>query len=58
MTDKFADIIIPVAVPGLFTYGIPGEIRGSVHRGSLVTVTFGQTRDATGLVTRIHDTRS
>ena len=56
MTDQFADIIIPVAVPGTFTYGIPGEIRGSVHRGSLVTVTFGQSRDTTGLVTGIHNT--
>ena len=56
MTDQFADIIIPVAVPGIFTYGIPGEIRGSVHRGSLVTVTFGQSRDTTGLVTGIHNT--
>jgi len=56
MTDQFADIIIPVAVPGTFTYGIPGEIHGSVHRGSLVTVTFGQSRDTTGLVTGIHNT--
>jgi primosomal protein N' (replication factor Y) len=55
MNDQFADIIIPVAVSGFFTYGIPGEISASVHRGSLVTVPFGQSREATGLVVRVHD---
>lgn len=55
MNYKFADIIIPVAVNGFFTYGLPEEIRPSVHRGSLVTLPFGKSSVATGLVVRVHD---
>jgi primosomal protein N' (replication factor Y) len=56
MSDQFADIIIPVALPGFFTYSIPVAMQPVLHRGSLVTVPFGGSREATGLVVRIHDT--
>jgi primosomal protein N' (replication factor Y) len=56
MNRQFADIVIPVAVSGSFTYAIPGEMRGAVRRGSLVTVPFGQSRSAAGMVVRVHDT--
>ena len=56
LKHAFADIIIPVAVTGSYTYGIPEEMRGVLRRGSIVTVPFGQTRNATGLVINIHDT--
>ena len=56
MSDQFADIIIPVALPGFFTYSIPEAIRPSLCRGSLVNVPFGQSREATGLVVKIHTT--
>jgi len=55
MNNLFADIIIPVAVNGTFTYRIPSELRGELHRGSLVTVPFGQSRSAYGLVIAIHN---
>lgn len=54
MGNEFADIVIPVAVGGSFTYGIPQELRGTLHRGSLVTVPFGKTGKTTGMVVSIH----
>ena len=44
MSRQFADIIVPVAVPGSFTYEIPEQLQGTVRRGSLVNVPFGQSR--------------
>ena len=56
MSSRFAEIILPVAVTGSYTYGIPPGIHDEIHRGSLVTVPFGQSKSSTGLVIRIHDT--
>ena len=56
MQKEFADIVIPVAVSGSYTYGIPQELRGALRRGSIVTVPFGQSSNATGLVISIHST--
>jgi len=56
MKNKFADIIIPVAVSGSFTYCIPDELQEAVKRGRLVEVPFGQSRNTLGLVINIHDT--
>lgn len=55
MKCLYADIIIPVALEGLFTYSIPESMSKSLQRGSLVTVPFGKGSDSTGLVVRIHD---
>lgn len=54
MQNEFADIIIPVAVGSSYTYGIPQGLRADLHRGSLVTVPFGRSSSATGLVISIH----
>mgnify|MGYP001331386967 CR=1 FL=1 len=56
MSRQFADIIIPVAVFGSFTYEIPEGLCGEVRRGSLVNVPFGQSRNTSGLVINVHDT--
>jgi primosomal protein N' (replication factor Y) len=55
MQNEFADIIIPVAVGNNFTYGIPAELRAALRRGSLVTVPFGRSSNATGLVISVHN---
>ncbi|MCI0522652.1 MAG: primosomal protein N' [Bacteroidales bacterium] len=55
MISLYADIIIPVAVAGSYTYAIPPGLREEVRRGSLVTVSFGQRKSHTGLVIRLHD---
>ncbi len=55
MISLYADIIIPVAVTGSYTYAIPPHLREEVSRGSLVTVPFGQRKSHTGLVIKLHD---
>lgn len=54
MNNQYADLIIPVALPGTFTYAIPTALVSVVHRGSLVSVGFGQSDDVTALVVKIH----
>lgn len=55
MRSEFADIIIPVAVAGSYTYVIPMHLQDEVRRGSLVTVPFGRQKSYTGLVVRTHN---
>ncbi|MGB8358482.1 MAG: primosomal protein N' [Bacteroidales bacterium] len=56
MSSEFAEIILPVAVAGSYTYGIPPELHDKLQRGSLVTVPFGQSKSCAGLVIQIHST--
>jgi primosomal protein N' (replication factor Y) len=56
MTKKcFADIILPLAVRGRFTYMIPENILGSVKPGVRVTVQFGGNKLYSGIICNIHD---
>ncbi|MEI6047802.1 MAG: primosomal protein N' [Bacteroidota bacterium] len=52
---RFADIILPLAVRGRFTYRIPDEIPWKVKPGVRVTVQFGGKNLYTGIVCNIHD---
>ena len=59
MENHFADIILPLAVKGTFTYGIPEEMDGKISPGSRVLVQFGKKKLYSGIVYRIHnDTHS
>lgn len=51
----FADIILPLAVRGRFTYKIPDDILGKIYPGFRVTVQFGGKNLYTGIVCRIHN---
>ena len=58
MTNNlFADIILPLAVKGRFTYSIPDAILGKVKTGVMVTVQFGRKNIYSGIVCNIHDKR-
>jgi primosomal protein N' (replication factor Y) len=46
---RFADIAVPVAVHGTFTYALPDSLRDSVRLGSRVEVEIG-TKLTTGFV--------
>lgn len=51
----YADIILPLAVPGTFTYEVPEGMMARVHPGHRVVVAFGQGRKMySGLVLRTH----
>ncbi len=49
----FAEVIVPLPVPGRFTYAIPEPLRGRVEIGHRVLVRFGPRR-ITGFVRGLH----
>ncbi|MDQ3394088.1 MAG: primosomal protein N' [Bacteroidota bacterium] len=51
----FADIILPVPIPKLFTYRIPYELNGLVKPGCRVIVQFGNKKILTGLIGKLHE---
>lgn len=51
----FAEILLPVAVPRLFTYRVPFELNESIQSGQRVIVQFGDRKIVTGLVFNIHE---
>ena len=53
--NSFADIILPLAVRGRFTYRIPDNITEEVKPGAMVSVQFGGRKLYSGIVCRIHD---
>lgn len=57
MHPGFADIILPFAVKGRFTYRIPDELRGKVQTGMHVNVQFGTRNIYAGVVILVHNTR-
>jgi len=52
--NRFADIIIPVALEGSFTYDISDLDDQALHIGSRVIVSFGKNRQLIGVVRKIH----
>jgi primosomal protein N' (replication factor Y) len=53
-TTLFADLILPVPIPSLFTYRVPREMSGLIKVGARVIVQFGQKRVITAVVARLH----
>ncbi len=53
--NRFADIILPLAVRGRYTYLIPEELSGKVIEGVRVFVRFGSNQTYAGIVLSIHD---
>jgi len=51
----FADIILPLAVRGRFTYMIPDDIPVTIVPGMRVTVPFGGKNLYSGIVCKLHD---
>ncbi len=52
---KFADIVLPVALPHLFTYRVPNEWNDIVLPGIRVIVPFGKNKLFTGIIRSIHE---
>ncbi|MFL5763920.1 MAG: primosomal protein N' [Bacteroidia bacterium] len=51
----FVDVILPLAVPNLYTYRIPFELNDAVAIGKRVVVQFGKGKLYSALVRRIHE---
>lgn len=54
MPLKFADIILPVPLPRLFTYEIPDEFHSALQKGLRVIVPFGKKKQLSGIVFDVH----
>lgn len=54
-TTYFADILLPLPLPGLFTYRVPKDWEKSLQFGMRVIVPFGQSKLYSGLIVRVHD---
>ena len=54
-TSFYADIILPVPLPRLFTYQIPDEWTNEVEPGMRVVVPFGNKKYYSGVVYSLHD---
>jgi primosomal protein N' (replication factor Y) len=53
--NQFADIILPFAVRGRFTYRVPEELSAYVIPGVMVTVQFGGRNLYSGIVCTVHN---
>ena len=53
--SKFADVILPLPLPGTFTYSVPQEFNGTIVPGCRVTVPLGKNKSYTALVSELHD---
>lgn len=52
---QYADVVLPVPLPGLFTYSLPEDLREQVKAGCRVMVPFGAKKTTAALVVRLHD---
>ena len=50
----FADVILPVPIPRLFTYRIPFELNDQSKIGCRVIVQFGKRKILTGIIGHLH----
>lgn len=53
--NRYADVVVPLSLDGLFTYEVPHELSVRVEPGSRVVVPFGSRRSYTAIVVRVHD---
>ncbi len=53
---KFVDVILPVAVPNLYTYRVPHELTDLVLPGQRVVVEFGRRKRYSAIVRNVHET--
>src|ERR1035437_5906206 len=54
-TTFFVDVILPLAVPNLYTYRVPYDWNDSIAVGKRVIVQFGKGKLYSALVRKIHE---
>ena len=50
----YADLILPLPLPGVFTYSVPGQLEAEVMPGKRVLVPFGKKKIYSAIVDRVH----
>lgn len=53
-TTLFAEVLLPVPIPKLFTYRIPAVMASQAQTGQRVIVQFGDRKVLTGLIVSVH----
>jgi primosomal protein N' (replication factor Y) len=53
----FADIILPLNLPQVLTYGVPSEMQDSLRPGIRVEVSLGRNKQYAGVVQKIHNNK-
>ena len=53
--SKFIEAILPLPLPGTYTYSIPAPLKERIAVGCRVSVPLGEKRSYTALVSEIHD---
>lgn len=53
-TTLFAELILPVPIPKLFTYRVPMEFNELIAPGQRAIVPFGDRKILTGIISRLH----
>jgi primosomal protein N' (replication factor Y) (superfamily II helicase) len=53
----YVDVILPLAVPNLYTYSVPETMRDQVSPGQRIVVQFGKKKLYTGLAYKIHSNK-
>lgn len=53
--NNFADIILPVPIPRMFTYKIPKNLQSQIQIGLRVIVQFGKKKVLTGIIGKVHN---
>lgn len=51
----YADVLLPLHLPGTYTYRVPQEYNGKVKPGQRVVVQFGRQKLYSALIRRIHE---
>lgn len=52
---KFVDVILPLPLPGTYTYALPAALEAGVQAGCRVIVPFGAKKIYTAVVTDVHE---
>lgn len=52
---KYVDVIVPLAVEGMYTYKVTEELEKTISPGTLVLVSFAGNKKYTALVGRVHE---
>ncbi|MDL5045703.1 primosomal protein N' [Oscillatoria amoena NRMC-F 0135] len=55
-TTWFADLILPVPIPKLFTYRVPEQLKDQIVSGQRAIVPFGDRKILTGIISSVHTT--
>lgn len=53
--NQYCEIILPLPLPGTFTYAVPHEFTSTIASGSRVVVSFGKKKVYTGIVLKCHN---